>query len=235
MGWRCGRSLWSKRCRSDPKRGWREGATRKGRAAVEFEMSEAMSLEREIMEKAQKLAALRRAEEPAPVSDYRFETIDGEITLSALFAGRDRLLLIHNMGQACRYCTLWADGLNGVLAHLEDAMAVALVSQDPPATQRKMALDRGWRFRMASHGGGAYMDEQCRFGDYENLPGAAIYERDGDAIRRRGRTVFGPGDLYSPVWHLLALGGVEQSDWTAQFHYWLKPKQLEDGGANVLE
>mgnify|MGYP001801160489 CR=1 FL=1 len=31
---------------------------------MEFEMSEAMSLEREIMEKAQKLAALRRAEAP---------------------------------------------------------------------------------------------------------------------------------------------------------------------------
>lgn len=91
------------------------------------ETSEADRLEQEIMEKAQKLAALRKAETPIAVGDYSFRTLDGETTLSALFAGRDRLLAIHNMGQACRYCTLWADGINGVLPHLEDAMAVALV------------------------------------------------------------------------------------------------------------
>jgi predicted dithiol-disulfide oxidoreductase (DUF899 family) len=194
-------------------------------------MTDADQLEIEIMEKALTLAGLRKAEAPVEVKDYAFATPDGETTLAKLFAGRDRLLVIHNMGQACRYCTLWADGLNGVLAHLEDAMAVALVSKDPPDVQRRLAQDRGWRFRMASHGGGPYMTEQS-VGD-GNYPGAVVYERRDGRIFRRGRAAFGPGDLYNPVWHLLALGGVGADDWTPQFHYWRRPQKMEDGGQNL--
>jgi len=196
-------------------------------------MTEAEKLEFEIMEKAQQLAALRQAEGDIEVSDYAFQTSGGETSLSGLFAGRERLLMIHNMGQGCRYCTLWADGINGVLDHLEDAMAVALVSKDPPETQRRMALDRGWKFRLASHGGGAYMAEQCAMGEHANMPGASIYERKGTKIVRRGRTAFGPGDLYSPVWHFLSLAGLGAGDWTPQFHYWGRPETLDDGGENV--
>jgi predicted dithiol-disulfide oxidoreductase (DUF899 family) len=194
-------------------------------------MSDAERLEIEIMEKALTLASLRKAEAPVEVKDYVFSTPDGETTLSKLFARRDRLLVIHNMGEGCRYCTLWADGLNGVLAHLEDAMAVALVSKDPPDVQRRLAQDRGWRFRMASHGGGSFMREQS-VGD-GNYPGAVVYERRDGRIFRRGRAAFGPGDLYSPVWHLLALGGVGADDWTPQFHYWRRPQKMEDGGQNL--
>ena len=198
-------------------------------------VSEAEKLEFEIMEKAKQLAALRRAEGDAEVPDYAFETADGQTSLSGLFAGRERLLAIHNMGQGCRYCTLWADGINGVLGHLEDAMAVALVSKDPPAVQRRMALDRGWRFRLASHGGGAYMTEQCAMGEHANFPGAAVYERRGDGIVRRARAFFGPGDLYSPVWHFLALAGLGPPDWTPQYHYWRRPETLDDGGENFRD
>jgi predicted dithiol-disulfide oxidoreductase (DUF899 family) len=52
------------------------------------------------------------------VRNYTFTTIDGETSLLDMFGGKDRLLLIHNMGQGCRYCTLWADGFNGFLPHL---------------------------------------------------------------------------------------------------------------------
>ncbi|MGI9490863.1 MAG: DUF899 family protein [Geminicoccaceae bacterium] len=196
-------------------------------------MTEAEKLEYEIMEKAQQLAALRREEGDVEVEDYVFQTVDGEISLSALFSSRKRLLVIHNMGQGCRYCTLWADGINGVLSHLEDAMGVALVSKDTPELQRRMALDRGWRFRTASHGGGRYMAEQCAMGEHANYPGAAVYERKGGKIVKRGRTAFGPGDLYSPVWHFLALAGLGHSDWTPQFQYWRRPEKLDDGGENV--
>lgn len=196
-------------------------------------MSEAEKLEAEIMEKAQTLAALRKAEPPVEVKDYAFETLTGETTLSKLFACRDRLLAIHNMGQGCRYCTLWADGLNGLVTHLEDAMAVVLLSKDPPETQRRLAQDRGWRFRMASHGGGDYMTDQCKMAGYDNCPGAAVYERRDGKMFRRGRAGFGPGDLYSPIWHLLALGGLGEADWTPQFHYWRRPQKMEDGGANL--
>lgn len=196
-------------------------------------MTEAEKLEFEIMEKAGQLAALRRKEDDTEVKNYIFQTQAGEISLAELFTDKERLLIIHNMGQGCRYCTLWADGINGVLDHLEDAMAVALVSKDPPELQRRLALDRGWKFKMASHNGGDYMAEQCSMGEQSNYPGASIYEHKGDKIVRRGRTMFGPGDLYSPVWHFLSLGGQSTSDWTPQYHYWRPPEKLDDGGENV--
>src|SRR5262245_26752189 len=122
--------------------------------------SEIEDLERQIMELSQRLAKLRSEESGQDVPDYRFQTLDGEVSLLGLFAGRDTLFAIHNMGQGCRYCTLWGDGLNGFLPHLEDRFAVVLLSKDPPETQRRFANQRGWRFRLASHGGGAYIREQ---------------------------------------------------------------------------
>lgn len=200
---------------------------------MQKEPSAAQKLEHELYEKAQQLAELRRQEPEQEVPDYPLQTIDGPTTLSALFAGQDRLLAIHNMGQACRYCTLWADGLNGVLDHLETAFSVVLLSKDPPAVQRRMALDRGWRFRTASHGGGAYLTEQSVM--QGNMPGAVVYRQQGENIYRRGSALFGPGDLYSPVWHLLALAGLGHDDWTPQYHYWRRPNALEDGGANIVD
>lgn len=196
-------------------------------------MTEAEKLEFELYEKALKLAALRKAEPSREVKDYVFKTLEGETSLSALFAGRDRLLVIHNMGEACRYCTLWADGINGVLPHLEAAMSVALVSKDPPETQRRLAQDRGWRFRLASHGGGAYMVEQSVADG--NYPGAVVYTKTGGKILRGAAARFGPGDLYSPLWHFLSLAGIGESEFTPQFHYWSRPQKLEDGGANVRD
>lgn len=76
------------------------------------------------------------------------------------------------------------------------------------------------------------MAEQCSVAGYDDLPGAAIYELKDGKILRRGFTQFGPGDLYSPVWHLLSLAGLGTDDWTPQFHYWQSPPTLEDGGAN---
>jgi len=196
---------------------------------------EADKLEAELMEKALRLAALRKAATTVEVKDYVFQTLDGEVRLSELFAGRDNLLLIHNMGQGCRYCALWADGINGLVPHIEDVMALALVSKDAPEAQRRIAQNRGWRFRMASHGGGEYMDDQCEMAGYKNCPGAAAYEKRYGRIFRKGRAAFGPGDLYSPMWGLLALAGIGSEEWTPQFHYWSRPPKLDDGGANIVD
>ena len=181
------------------------------------------------------LRTLRKASAGQPVPNYPLATTDGETTLRDLFGPHEKLLVIHNMGQGCRYCTLWADGFNGLLPHLEDALAVALVSKDPPPVQRAFANSRGWRFRMASHGGGAYIQEQGVFGEAENYPGAVVYERDGDAIRRKNACVFGPGDLYCAVWPFLGMAGIDGADWTPQFDYWTRPEKLDDGGENVRD
>src|SRR5216117_442016 len=122
--------------------------------------NEIRKTEEEIRKLVDKLGQLRKENPPQPVKNHKFKTMTGEVSLLDLFAGKDVLFAIHNMGQGCRYCTLWADGFNGFVPHLESQFSLALVSKDDPETQRIFANSRHWRFRMASHGGGAYIKEQ---------------------------------------------------------------------------
>ncbi len=191
-------------------------------------------LEQQIFELTAQLNALRRSAPTTQVRNYTFDTLAGPATLRDLFGESERLLMIHNMGQGCRYCTLWADGFNGLLDHLESAMAVVLVSKDPPPLQRQFANSRGWRFRLASHGGGDYIREQTVVPGTENMPGAVVYERQDEQILRKSACAFGPGDQYCSMWNLLGLAGMGESDWTPQFRYWRQPAKLDDGGDNVL-
>jgi predicted dithiol-disulfide oxidoreductase (DUF899 family) len=193
------------------------------------------ALEAQIFQLTAKLHELRKANPPSPVPDYTFDTQSGQTSLLELFGDRDRLMLIHNMGQGCRWCTLWADGFNGFLPHLESTLSVVLVSKDAPETQRRFANSRGWRFRLASHGGGDYIREQSAQAGVDNMPGVVVYERKGKVIMRKNSAIFGPGDLYCSLWHLLALAGVDEGEFTPQFNYWQRPTQLDDGGANVLD
>jgi len=197
--------------------------------------NEIRDIEQKIHTLMERLAKLQQSNRGNEVINYSFSTIEGEINLLDLFGEKDKLLLIHNMGQDCRYCTLWADGFNGFLPHLESTISVVLVSKDAPQLQRKFANSRGWRFRLASHGGGEYIQEQSVMKDSNNMPGAVVYERDGDKIYRKNDCVFGPGDIYCSMWSLLGLAGLNETSWTPQFSYWQRPKTLDDGGKNIIE
>jgi len=196
--------------------------------------NEITNIEQQIYKLNAKLTELRKVSAPVKVLNYTFKTLGAEITLLELFGENDKLLMIHNMGQGCRYCMLWADGFNGFLPHLESAMSVALVSKDEPELQRRFANSRGWRFRLASHGGGAYIREQAVTEGEVNSPGAVFYERVGDEIFRKNSSEFGPGDIYCSMWGLLGLGGMGEAEWTPQYNYWKRPINLDDGGLNVL-
>ena len=192
-------------------------------------------IEMQIRQLMEKLALLQQTNRGDEVKNYSFPTLEGETNLLELFGENDKLLVIHNMGQGCRYCTLWADGFNGFLPHLESTISVVLVSKDAPKLQRKFANSRGWRFRLASHGGGDYIQEQSIMKDSNNMPGAVVYERDGDKIYRKNDCVFGPGDIYCSMWSLLGLAGLNETNWTPQFAYWQRPQTLDDGGKNMIE
>lgn len=192
------------------------------------------AMEMKLYEMTLELNELKKQATSSEVPNYSFATLAGPSTLLELFSEKQKLLVIHNMGQSCRYCTLWGDGFNGLVDHLESAMSVVMVSKDTPELQREFANSRGWRFRLASHAGGKYITEQTVMEGSSNMPGAVVYERDGDTIMRRSSSVFGPGDLYSPMWNLLGLAGMTEADWTPQFRYWRQPEVLEDGGENVL-
>ena len=192
-------------------------------------------LEQQLGEIMKELNELRKNNRGAKVGNYSFSTLDGQTNMLELFGNNDKLLVIHNMGEGCRYCMLWADGFNGFLPHLESVMSVVLVSKDSPETQRRFANSRGWRFRLASHGGGDYIREQTVIEGSDNMPGAVVYQRNGEQIYRMSHCVFGPGDIYCSMWSLLGLAGLGEEDWTPQYNYWRRPEKLDDGGANLVE
>ncbi len=197
---------------------------------------EIRKLEEQIAALTTELAKLRReSTEAEGIPDYSFGTLTGQTTLLSLFCGKEILFAIHNMGQGCRYCTLWADGLNGFLSHLEDRFAVVLLSKNTPEEQQRFAHSRNWRFRMASHGGGAYAAEQSVVHGEDDMPGIVCYQRVGGKIVRKGSAVFGPGDLFCSIWHVLGLAGIREEDWTPQYGYWKRPDHslMDDGGQNL--
>jgi predicted dithiol-disulfide oxidoreductase (DUF899 family) len=86
-----------------------------------------------------KIRELQAGIEPEAVADYVFSTPSGPVRLSELFGDKNELFVIHNMGKACAYCTLWADGFNGVQHHLRDRAAFVVSSPDSPQAQQEFA------------------------------------------------------------------------------------------------
>ena len=56
-------------------------------------------LEQELYEKTLQLHQLKQAIQPTEVTNYQFDTLSGKVSFKDLFAGKDKLLMIHNMGK----------------------------------------------------------------------------------------------------------------------------------------
>ena len=179
------------------------------------------ALEDKILAGSQKLAEMHRALPPQPVEDYALKRSDGDVRLSELFAGKEDLLVIHNMGRSCSYCTMWADGINGIWKHLADRAGLVLVSPDPPEVLEEFAAGRGWGFPLASADGTSFnadMNMQADSGTAE--PGMTTFHRGEDgAIARVANEGFGPFDLFCPTWHLLARLKDGVDGWEPQYTY----------------
>ncbi len=173
----------------------------------------------------QRLVELRRQAPPESVADYELTGPDGGVKLSAMFGEKSDLILIHNMGSGCPYCTMWADGFNGALQHLESRAAFVVVSPDDPGIQQNLARKRGWQFRMFSAAGTTFI-EDMGFGSEEEhfdshaMPGVSAFHKNEDgSIVRVSQDFFGPGDLYCGVWHLFELLPDGPGDWAPQLEY----------------
>ena len=103
---------------------------------------------------------------------------------------------IHNMGKGCPYCTLWADGFNGVAKHLE-------------------------AFNMASAHGTSFAKDlgfQAKDGSYR--PGVSVFRKQKNGmIVRVSKAQFGPGDDFCSVWHLFDLLPRGRTGWEPKFTY----------------
>lgn len=193
------------------------------------------ALEREIYTLTEKLNSLKASAPSVEVQNHTFEGLEGKITLKEMFGNKDKLLVVHNMGQGCRYCTLWADGLNPFVSHLESAVSFVVVSKDDPETQRLFANSRNWRFRMYSHKNSDYMKEHNVDPSEANSPGITSYELKDGKIYKKNASPFGPNDLFCSAWSMLAMAGFTESNWSPQYSYWKRPSKLDDGGQNLID
>ena len=175
---------------------------------------EIQQLEKAIYELKTKLSEARAGAVPQPVEDYALVGAAGEIRLSELFGDKSNLLTVHNMGRGCPYCTLWADGLNGLLKHIEERTAFVVVSPNTPEIQAEFAVSRGWKFRMASDASGDFTRAMGFLPDGKYWPGvSAFHKSDDGSITRTNFTFFGPGDDFCSVWPLFELLPVGAKGW----------------------
>lgn len=168
-------------------------------------MEQIGGLRQEVAKLRAEMRKIQAAVEPEEVADYVFAGAAGPVRLSELFGDKDTLYVVHNMGTDCPFCTMWADGLNGLYGYLTFRAALAVVSPDPPEAQAATAARRGWRFAMASHTGTSF-DKDMGYGpDEPRWPGVSVFRRRDGKILRVSDAEFGPGDDFCPVWHLLDL------------------------------
>ena|SRR3989441_11641217 len=155
------------------------------------------------------------------VDDYIFKDWKNkDVKLSDLFGSKEDLILIHNMGNRCSHCTMWADGFNGVVDHLEDRAAFVVVSPDSPETQKAFATSRGWKFRMLSAKGSSFAKDMGFETKGEADPGVSVFQKTKDGkILRVAKDKFGPGDPYCVVWHFFDLLPNGDNGWLPKFKY----------------
>lgn len=179
-------------------------------------------LQQQIEEIRKRMTGLRQQLPREEIKDYAFTDGAGKtFHLADLFNGHDELILIHNMGKGCPYCTLWADGFNGMLHHFENRAGFVVVSPDAPAVQAEFAEGRGWKFRMVSAKGTTFIDDmgfRNEKGGY--MPGVSTFRKDENGnIFRHTKDWFGPGDDYCSLWHLLELLPNGANEWAPKFSY----------------
>ncbi|HEU4334312.1 MAG TPA: DUF899 family protein [Candidatus Eisenbacteria bacterium] len=183
-------------------------------------LKEIERLEEELLQGAQRLAELKRGLPRLPVKDYVLAGPSGPVSLSSLFGAKDDLIVIHNMGKGCRYCTLWADGFNGVWPHLADRAGFVVCSPDSVETQKTFAESRGWTFPMVSGHGSSFIEDMGFRSEKSWRPGVSTFHRSGDgAIERVASAEFGPYDPFCGVWHLIALLDEGEKGWEPKYAY----------------
>lgn len=182
---------------------------------------ELAAIDKQIMELKQERSRLYREIPEEVVDDYEFKTRDGQpIKLSELFGDKEDLLIVHNMGQSCVYCTLWADGLTGFTPHLTDRAAFVLSSPDSPTVLKDFSESRNWNFSCVSTDGNSFPKDMGFYGASGYWPGVSAFRKNADgSIVRTGKTFFGPGDDFCAPWPLFDLLKNGANGWEPKYKY----------------
>lgn len=141
--------------------------------------------------------------------DYRFDTPEGEKTLSELFDGRSQLVIYHFMlgpdwEAGCPGCSFLADHLDGTLPHLNHHdVTLTAVSRAPLDKIMRYKTRMGWKFPWVSSGKSDFnFDYGVSFRAEDAAKGKVVYnyavptpEQVDGGTRERGGNA---GDLELP-------------------------------------
>ncbi len=179
-------------------------------------------LEKQMLKDKLKLSKMRQQVTPLEIEDFQFTTGGGKkVRLSSLFGKHDELILVHNMGVRCAYCTMWADGFNGLRQHLANRAGFVVVSPDEAAIMKEFAKGRGWKFPIYSHYGttfGKTLGFESPTGGA--WPGVSTFFKNPDGkIFRVAKAFFGPGDDFCATWHFLDLLPRGANGWSPKYSY----------------
>jgi predicted dithiol-disulfide oxidoreductase (DUF899 family) len=199
------------------------------------------------MHHREKVASLRR-QLPAGtvVQDYEFlegprDLADGDdpvtsVRLSELFTSPDRALVVQHVmygkrqTSPCPMCTLWVDGLNGVVRHIEQNADFVVAAAADPVALRAHARNRGWgNVRLLSCGDNTFqydLGAEDEAGEQDSTISVFRLGADGTPTHfytthpRLAEDIPERGiDLLSPVWHILDLTPQGRGDWYGGLQY----------------
>lgn len=193
---------------------------------------ELLEAEIALRDQREKVAALRRAlpRDTSVETNYVLREMPGglerdgavrDIKLSDLVAESDKpVVLLHFMhGKAqtspCPMCTLFADGYDGAVPHLQQRANFAVLVAGDVAEFSAYARGRGWRNIRILSAADSSLKRDLGFEneDGSQNPGVSVFEKGekGDARHfYSGGAMVQPGefrgmDLLSPVWNFLDL------------------------------
>ena len=173
-------------------------------------------LQLEIMKLKLTLAEEIAERAPEQVEDWELTNLKGfPVKLSELFGDKSELLVIHNMGRSCNYCSLWGDTMIGIADHLQQRASFVLCSNDPAEVIAEFRELRGWEYPCVSGNGSGFAKAMGYMSENDSPePGVSAFHKKGDgSIVRTAHASFGPGDDFCGVWPMLGLLKGGQSGW----------------------
>jgi predicted dithiol-disulfide oxidoreductase (DUF899 family) len=191
--------------------------------------TELLAREREFTRLRDDLAAQRRALPWTPVErDYVFDSLEGECSLKALFAGRSQLIIYHFMlgpgwDAGCPSCSFWADNYNPLAVHLAQRdVTLAAVSRASIAEIERYRSRMGWSFTWVSSQANRFnFDFNVSFSTEEALTGSGQYnyrESNSHGEEAPGISVFAL-DENGRVHHTYSCYARGLDEFNSAYHY----------------
>ncbi len=207
-----------------------------------------LAAENALIEQREQVAQLRRELPPGPVvdKDYCFseglqDLADNDpdhyfgTHLSELFTAECNTLIVQHLmfspdsDAACPMCSMWTDGFNAVVRHVEQRTSFVVIAKTQLDKLRTWGQDRGWdRLRLLSSYDNSFnADFGVELAPDRQLPALSAfrcgsdgsimhcYTTVGSLVERHHRAM----DLFTPVWNLLDLLPEGRGDWMPSHDY----------------